>query len=188
VLLDTMYIGVPAWDRMDIVIKSWIWGTISPGLQDVTRQRGHMARDAWLALENHFLSNCETHALHIATAFRSFIQGGLSANYYCRKMKGFTDSLTADVTDRVLMLNVLHGLNKNFEHLPRHLHACDALPVIPEGARRSVPGGNPAGNSGAASHCLHPTTLYAVQKPQSSSSSASGQEHPPGQQQHQQCP
>jgi hypothetical protein len=30
VLLDTTYVGVPAWDRMASVIKSWIWGTISP--------------------------------------------------------------------------------------------------------------------------------------------------------------
>jgi hypothetical protein len=32
VLLDTTYVGVLAWDRMDSVIKSWIWGTISPDL------------------------------------------------------------------------------------------------------------------------------------------------------------
>jgi hypothetical protein len=33
-------------------------------------------------------------------------------------MKGFVDSLAdfdVDITDRVLMLNILHGLNKNFE-------------------------------------------------------------------------
>jgi hypothetical protein len=57
VLLDTTSVGVPAWDRMDIVINSWIWGTISPDLQDNIHQRGHTARDAWLALENHFLGN-----------------------------------------------------------------------------------------------------------------------------------
>jgi hypothetical protein len=35
-------------------------------------------------------------------------------------MKGFADSLAklgVDITDRVLVLNVLRGLNKNFEHL-----------------------------------------------------------------------
>jgi hypothetical protein len=51
------------------------------------------ARDAWVALENHFLSNHETHALHIDATFRSFVQGDLSDNDYCWKMKGFTDSL-----------------------------------------------------------------------------------------------
>jgi hypothetical protein len=120
VLLDTTSVGVSAWDRMDIVINSWIWGTISPDLQDNIHQRGHTARDAWLALENHFLGNWETHAHHIDATFRSFIQGDLSVNDYWRKMKGFADSLIdlgVDVTDRVFMLNVLRGLNKNFKHL-----------------------------------------------------------------------
>jgi hypothetical protein len=75
-------------------------------------------------LKNHFLGNRETHTLHIDATFQSFIQDDLSVNDYCRKMKGI------DVADRVLVLNVLRGLNKNFEHL----HARDSLPIIPEGA------------------------------------------------------
>jgi hypothetical protein len=119
-LLDPTSIGVLAWDRMDNIVKSWIWGTISPNLQDVVRQRGHMAHDAWLALENHFLDNRETHALHIDTTFWSFVQGDLSVNDYYQKLKGFIDSLAVlgvDVIERVLVLNVLRRLNKNFEHL-----------------------------------------------------------------------
>jgi hypothetical protein len=77
-----MYVGIPASDRMDSVIKSWIWGTISPDLQDVIWQCGHMACDACLALENHFLGNHETRALHIDATFRSFVQGDLRVNYY----------------------------------------------------------------------------------------------------------
>jgi hypothetical protein len=79
-----------------------------------------MTHDAWLALENHFLDNRETHALHIDTTFWSFVQGDLSVNDYYQKLKGFIDSLAVlgvDVTERVLMLNVLRRLNKNFEHL-----------------------------------------------------------------------
>jgi hypothetical protein len=177
VLLDTTYIGVPIWDRMDNVVKPWIWGTISPDLQDVTRQRGHMARDTWLALENHFLSNREAHPLHIDATFRSFVQGDLSVNDYCRKMKGFANSLAdlgVDVTDNVLVLNVLRGLNKNFEHLRTiftHSTPFPSFQKVPddlclEGIQRL-----PA---------AAPTTLYTMQKHPSSSSYASGQEHPPG--------
>jgi hypothetical protein len=36
-LMDTIYIGVPSWHRMDSVVKLWIYDTISPDLQDVTR-------------------------------------------------------------------------------------------------------------------------------------------------------
>jgi hypothetical protein len=32
VLMDTTHIGIPAWDWMDSVVKSWIQGTISPNL------------------------------------------------------------------------------------------------------------------------------------------------------------
>jgi hypothetical protein len=106
---------------LDSDVKSWIWGTISPNLQDITWQRGHTARDARLGLENHFLGNRETRALHIDATFRSFMQGDLSVNDYYQKMKGFADSLvnlSVDITDRVLVLNVLRGLNKNFKHLP----------------------------------------------------------------------
>jgi hypothetical protein len=88
VLLDTTYVDVPAWDQMDNVINSWIWCTISPNLQDVTRQCGHTACDAWLALENHYLGNRKTRSLHIDGTFRSFVQGNLSVNDYCQKMKG----------------------------------------------------------------------------------------------------
>jgi hypothetical protein len=79
-----------------------------------------MARDAWLSLENHFRVNSKTLTLHIDATFQGFIQGDLSINNYCRKMKGFVDSLSdlsVDITDRIIVLNILLGLNKNFEHL-----------------------------------------------------------------------
>jgi hypothetical protein len=47
-------------------------------------------------------------------------------------MKGFTDCLTdldIDVTDRVLLLNVLRGINKNFEHL--HAIFTHVIPFMP---------------------------------------------------------
>jgi hypothetical protein len=69
VLSDDCFVDVPAWDKMDMLVKSWLFGTISPELQDVTRQRGLTARAAWLALENRFIGNRETHALHINATF-----------------------------------------------------------------------------------------------------------------------
>jgi hypothetical protein len=38
-----------------MVVESWLYGTISPKLQDVTRQHAHTAHAAWLALENRFI-------------------------------------------------------------------------------------------------------------------------------------
>jgi hypothetical protein len=56
-----------------MLVKSWLFGTISLELQDVTRQRGLTTRAAWLALENHFIGNRETHALHIDATFQNFV-------------------------------------------------------------------------------------------------------------------
>jgi hypothetical protein len=161
VLLDTTYVSVSDLDRIDSLIKSWIWGTISPDQQDITEQRGHTSREALLALENHFLGNHETCALHIDATFQSFILGDLSVNDYCRKTRGFTDSLAnlgVDVIDRVPELHSEHPthVEQELRTSPCHLHARNVLPIVPEGAQRSLSGGNPIGNSEATSNCLHP--------------------------------
>lgn len=108
-----------AWARMDSVVVSWIFGTISTELQDLAREEwGVTARQAWLTLEHQFIES-ETHApprRHV----RNFVQGDLSMNDYCRKIKAMADSLRdlgCKVSDRNLILNVLRGLNKRYEHL-----------------------------------------------------------------------
>jgi hypothetical protein len=66
------------------------------------------------------LANDETRALHLDTTFRNFIQGDLSVHDYYRKMKAMADSLRdlgKKVFDRNLVLNVLRGMNKRYEHL-----------------------------------------------------------------------
>jgi hypothetical protein len=120
VLLDTPPANDPSWKRMDNVVVSWIFGTISIDLQDIAWERGISARQTWLTLENHFIGNSETRALHLDAMFRNFVQGDLSMTEYCRKMKAMADSLgdlDCPVSDRNLVLNVLRGLNKKYEHL-----------------------------------------------------------------------
>jgi hypothetical protein len=120
VLSDAVPVNSPAWDRMDSVVVSWIFGTITAELQDIARERGVTARQTWLTLENQFIGTSEARALHLDATFRNFVQGDLTMNDYCRKMKAMADSLRdlgSEVTDRNLVLNVLCGLNKRYEHL-----------------------------------------------------------------------
>jgi hypothetical protein len=47
-------------------------------------------------------------------------QGDLTVSEYCRKFKNMADALAnlgSPVDDRILVLNILHGLNPRFEHL-----------------------------------------------------------------------
>jgi hypothetical protein len=75
-------------------------------------------RHLWLAIENQFIGNREHRTLQLDAAFRTFVQGDLSVNEYCRKaMADSLSDLGAPVDDQVLILNILRGLNQRFEHV-----------------------------------------------------------------------
>jgi hypothetical protein len=72
------------------------------------------------ALIKHVTNDHEQHTLHLDAVFHNFIQGDLSVNEYCRKFKAMADGLAdlgAPVEDRILVLNILWGLNQCFEHV-----------------------------------------------------------------------
>jgi hypothetical protein len=104
----------PGWIRMDNVVLNWISNSISADLHQVVRERGCTVRHLWLAIENQFLDNREQRTLHLDVAFRTFVQGDLSVNEYYRKFKAMADGLAdldAPVKYRILVLNILRGLN-----------------------------------------------------------------------------
>ena len=110
-----------AWSRMDCVVVSWIFNTISSDLLDVIHERdGVTARAAWLGLEQQFFNNHESCAILLDAEFRQLCQGALSDDEFCRKMKGMADCLAdlgEPVQDRTLVLNVLRGLNERFQFM-----------------------------------------------------------------------
>ncbi|XP_025806729.1 uncharacterized protein LOC112885293 [Panicum hallii] len=110
----------PGWRRMDSIVLNWISNSITPELHQVVRERGATARHLWLAIENQFLGNHEQRTLHLDAAFRNFVQGDLSVSEYCRKFKNMADALAdlgSPVDEQILILNILRGLNRRFEHV-----------------------------------------------------------------------
>jgi hypothetical protein len=108
------------WARLDSIVVTWILGTLSPELHEIVRKPTETARQAWLTIEAQFLGNSDSRVLQLDARFRSFKQGNLSVRDYCRRMKGMIDDLRAlgeTVTDRHLILNLLQGLNKRFDHM-----------------------------------------------------------------------
>jgi hypothetical protein len=104
----------PSWHRIDNVVLNWISNSITPELHQVVRECGATVRHLWLAIENQFLGNCEQRTLHLDAAFRNFVQGDLTVSEYCRKFKNMADALAdlgSPVDDRILVLNILRGLN-----------------------------------------------------------------------------
>jgi hypothetical protein len=99
---------------MDNIVLNWISNFISMDLHPVVRERGCTTRHLCPAIENQFLDNHEQRTLHLDAAFRTFVQGDLSVNECYRKFKAMADGLAdlgAPVEDRILVLNILRGLN-----------------------------------------------------------------------------
>jgi hypothetical protein len=108
------------WARLDNIVVTWILGTLSSELYKIVWEPMKTARQAWLVIEAQFLSNCESRILQLDARFCVFKQGDLSVSDYCRWMKGMADDLRAfgeTVIDRHLVLNLLQGLNKRFDHM-----------------------------------------------------------------------
>lgn len=110
----------PYWVRMDCMVKSWIFSTITPELMEVVHTGTPSARELWQNIEEQFVGNQETRVLILDSQFCNFVQGNLTVTEYCRKLKSMADGL-ADlghpVEDRTLVLSVLRGLNERFEYI-----------------------------------------------------------------------
>jgi hypothetical protein len=123
----------PGWIRMDNVVLNWISNSISADLHQVVQERGCTTRHLWLAIENQFLDNREQRTLHLDVAFRIFVQGDLSVSEYCRKFKTMADGLAdlgSPVKDRILILNILRGLNQRFEHVGSTIRCYSPFPTF----------------------------------------------------------
>lgn len=135
VLHDDCPLNSPDWERMDCVVRSWLYGTLSDNLLDIIRHRGDQgvtARTIWLAIESQFLGNREARAL--------ILDAKLSVTDYCKLLKTTAYNLAdlgEPVSDRSLVLNLIRGLNERFASVGRHLRrgrpfpsfleACDEL-------------------------------------------------------------
>ena len=120
---------------MDCVIKSWISGMISDDLVKDISRRGDTTCAAWVTVESQFLGNREARALYLDTKFCGFVQGDLSTMDYYRHMKHMADdlgNLSEVVTDRTLILDLIHGLNECFANIGLHLRRSHPFPSFLE--------------------------------------------------------
>jgi hypothetical protein len=119
------------WARLNSIMMTWILSTISPKLYEIVREPTEIARQVWLTIEAQFLDNRESRVLQLDAKFRVFKQGDLSVSDYCRRMKGMADNLHAlgeTIIDRHTILNLLHGLNKRFDHMKIFIKRSQSFP------------------------------------------------------------
>jgi hypothetical protein len=121
------------WTKLDAIVLCWLTNMITAHLQEAIRARGHPACHLWLTLEIQFFGNHETCTLLLDAAFHNFVQGDLSMIEYCHKFKGVADALGdlgLPIDDRILVLNILCGLNQRFKHLGAIIQRSSPFPNI----------------------------------------------------------
>lgn len=106
------------WRHDDITIVLWFYATLSDELYDVVMTPASTAYQVWDALHTFFRDNQPGRAIHLSAEFRGLVQGDLSIQAYCRRLKSLSDALAdvdEPVTNRTLTLQLLCGLNRRFQ-------------------------------------------------------------------------
>jgi hypothetical protein len=117
---DAPTLDDPLWGRMDNVVLSWLLDTITVDHQETNardRTRDRTAQQLWV---------------HLDAQFQLFVQGDPSIDNYCHKMKWMASDLGEHVEDRTLVLNVLWGLNKKYDHIKTYLKRARSFPSFHE--------------------------------------------------------
>jgi hypothetical protein len=108
------------WTRLDYVVRSWLYGSVSEGILDIIMAENQTAHEAYALIRNLFLDNQLTRAVYLEAEFRALVQGDLSITAFCHKLKSLADALHdvgQPVTDQTLVLTCLRGLNPRFSDI-----------------------------------------------------------------------
>lgn len=112
------------WLKLDAIVKTWIYGSITPSLLQNIYQRNLSARQAWVNLHNLFQVNKEARALQLENDLRNISLGNMSITEYCTKIKTIADLLSnidSPVSDRNLVTYTVNGLPQRWESVPLHI-------------------------------------------------------------------
>jgi hypothetical protein len=119
------------WARLDNIVVTWILNTLSPELHEIVQEPMEIAHQAWFMLKDQLLGNQESCVLQLDARFCVFKQGNLDVSDYCHRMKGMAEDLHAlceTITDCLLILNLLHGLNERFDYMKIFIKWSRSLP------------------------------------------------------------
>jgi len=81
------------WRMVDSCVVNWILATVSKGIFDIVCRDRHDAFTLWHAVEGLFQDNEMQRAVYLEAELRSTVQGDLSMNDYCTKLKRIADQL-----------------------------------------------------------------------------------------------
>ena len=106
----------PEWVKVDKVVKTWIYMTLSQNLANTVIKLNASARQLWLTIETRFRSNKDSRIMQLDTEIRSLSMGDLSTRAYCSKVQSIADLLenldpNSKIEDKHLVIYTINGLS-----------------------------------------------------------------------------
>ncbi|XP_051188708.1 uncharacterized protein [Lolium perenne] len=119
-VLDHLTAPAPAapdaeWRTVDLILKRWIYGSISRELTGMILDTTKTARQLYVALAEIFLNNRRHRAVHLTSDLHDQRQGSLGIAQYCARIKTIADALRdcdQAPTDETLVTVLTRGLHE----------------------------------------------------------------------------
>lgn len=118
--------------RLDAIVLQWIYGTISNDLLLTILQPDSTAQQAWERLQSIFQDNKNSRALYLENQFTHVHMDDYpNISAYCQELKMLSDQLSnvgAPVSNQRLVLQLIAGLNENYDGVATFIQQSDPLP------------------------------------------------------------
>lgn len=119
------------WLRMDSIVKSWLYGTLSVSLLNMIFKRQATAFEVWESLEKVFRDNKASKVIQLDRELQNISIGTSSVTDYCNKIKSIADRLEhmdAKVSDTNLVAYMINGLSAKYRHIATTIRHRDLPP------------------------------------------------------------
>ncbi|KAL7601402.1 hypothetical protein Lser_V15G26960 [Lactuca serriola] len=119
------------WQRIDNIVKMWIYGTLSPSLLQLSSKRKPNTLALWCYLESLFRANKDSKAMQLDTELRNISMGNLFVTEYCTKIQTLADlleNLDAEVPKKNIVIYIINGLSPKYDHVVSMIRHQKPLP------------------------------------------------------------
>ncbi|XP_071713955.1 uncharacterized protein [Rutidosis leptorrhynchoides] len=124
----------PTWAKVDAVVKSWIYLTISgPLLERVLKAQPKTAYEAWTHLQKIFLDNKQMKTNELTSELRTLDIGNLSVKEYFRRIDTIStllSNLGSDMKEDDLVNYAINGLSDKFSYVSSIILHRETLPTL----------------------------------------------------------
>lgn len=123
------------WSRLDAVFLQWIYGTTSNDLLRTILEPDTTAAAAWASLKNIFQDNKHSRVYLERQFTNNQLDDFPNASAYCQELKVLADQLSnveAPVSNNRLVLQLIAGLNENYDGVATLIQQTDPLPPFYE--------------------------------------------------------